>query len=70
MPRTVREMEAAGQFEGDTGHSTRCRPGAAAFSRAQAKRHGVDQSQTMKERLDAQERASLLARLRERGARL
>jgi hypothetical protein len=70
VPGTVREMEAAGAFEGDTGHSSRCRPGATIFSRRDAKLRGVDKSQTMKESLDRQERASLLAHLGDPSARL
>ena len=33
-PRTVREIEQAGSYEGDAGHTTASRPGARGFSRA------------------------------------
>lgn len=57
LPATVRELEAQGLFEGDCGHTTDPRPGAYEFRRAAAA--GGD-GQSMKERLDAEERASLL----------
>ena len=62
LPLTVRELESQGSFEGDTGHSTRARAGARPYSRAESRRQGDgDGGQTMKEKLDAEERASLLS---------
>ena len=57
LPKTVRELEAQGLFEGDTGHTTDPRPDVRPYRRRDA---GGQDGQSMKERLDAEERASLL----------
>ena len=55
LPRTVRELEAAGMFEGDTGHTTAGRTDDY-YRRSDAA--GSD-GQSMKEKLDAEERGTL-----------
>ena len=59
LPMTVRELEAAGMYEGDTGHTTAPRPGQQPYRRQEALAAGVGDGQSGKERLDAVERASL-----------
>ena len=55
LPRTVRELEAAGMFEGDTGHTTAGRTDDY-YRRSDA---GGSDGQSMKEKLDAEERGTL-----------
>lgn len=57
LPKTIRELEAQGLFEGDTGHTTDPRPDVVPYRRSDV---GGQDGQSMKEQLDAEERASLL----------
>lgn len=63
VPMTVRELEAQGLFEGDAGHRTDPRVGDVPRIHSQYRRQGAAGSdgQSMKERLDAEERSSLFS---------
>ena len=50
-PRTVRELEQAGSYEGDAGHTSASRPGEAGFRRAQA--GGKDRQSTQESAIAA-----------------